>query len=56
MGIQKREQLIQWAYGKVLPEVGAFELHLLKDEVRCRWEESGNRHSKWRENVIWVDL
>lgn len=30
--IKKREQLIQWVYGKVFPDVGAFELHLLKDE------------------------
>ena len=32
MGIQKGEQLIQWAYRKISPEVGAFELHLLKPE------------------------
>lgn len=30
IGIQKREQFVQQAYGKVFPEVGAFELHLLK--------------------------
>lgn len=32
VGIQKGEQLIQWAYRKISPEVGAFELHLLRPE------------------------
>lgn len=32
MGIQKGEQLIQWVYRKISPEVGACELHLWKPE------------------------
>lgn len=30
--IQKGELLIQWAYGKISPEMGASELHFLEHE------------------------